>query len=140
MDKAIYLSDYAAIIGIDWADKKHDICILNRQKDSLKYDQIKHCPKVIDAWIASLRDKFDNKPIISGGSAAACLPTITHIRPTPFCQNGPHVAIVSIIVIQYPAAIFKRRKLHRFAQHKVNNRFPIGAEPGNAAVWIHVEP
>lgn len=49
---------YAAYIGIDWADKKHDICI---QSDQLKKDEyvvISNRVEDVDAWAQSMHKRF----------------------------------------------------------------------------------
>ncbi|WP_144375167.1 IS110 family transposase [Thiolapillus brandeum] len=35
-------SEYAAIIGIDWADRKHDLCLKTPDDDSLEYSVLEH--------------------------------------------------------------------------------------------------
>lgn len=49
---------YAAYIGIDWADQKHDFCLACEEQNRLKFGQIEHRPEKIHAWIAELRSQF----------------------------------------------------------------------------------
>ena len=56
-------SHYAAIIGLDWADQKHDYCLQVSGCDELEYGTIKHNPESIEAWALSLAVRFKNKPI-----------------------------------------------------------------------------
>jgi len=57
------LSDYAAIIGLDWADKKHDICLKLPDCDSLEFSTLSHKAEAIDAWAAGLQARFPGKQV-----------------------------------------------------------------------------
>ena len=52
--KAYNINDFAALIGIDWADTKHDICEhpINTQK--YHYCIIKSKPEALHDWAMSL--------------------------------------------------------------------------------------
>jgi len=52
------LSQFAAIIGIDWADKKHDICIQATDTGQRQVYQIAHKADKIDEWARSLQRRF----------------------------------------------------------------------------------
>ena len=54
---------YAAIIGIDWADRKHDLCLKVSDKDALEYSVLEHKPEAIEDWANALRLRFDGKPV-----------------------------------------------------------------------------
>lgn len=56
-------SDYAATIGLDWADQKHDYCLQVSGSDELEYGVFKHNPESIETWALSLAVRFKNKPI-----------------------------------------------------------------------------
>ncbi len=55
------LSQFAAIIGIDWADKKHDICIQVTETGQRKTYQIQHKADKIDEWARSLQRRFGGR-------------------------------------------------------------------------------
>ena len=38
---------FTAYIGIDWADRKHDVCIQPAKADSREFDQVSHQPDTI---------------------------------------------------------------------------------------------
>ena len=57
------LSEFAAFIGIDWADRKHDICLQVAGADTFELSVIEHRPTVIDAWARALRKRFDGRPV-----------------------------------------------------------------------------
>ena len=48
------LSEFTAIIGLDWADKKHDVCVQAVASGRRKTYQIKHQAEKIDEWAQSL--------------------------------------------------------------------------------------
>ena len=55
-----YLTDgqYSAVIGIDWADTKHDICLQAANNDQREFDCIPHQVERIEQWALSLRKRF----------------------------------------------------------------------------------
>jgi len=65
MEKTIQLSHFDAILGIDWADQKHDICLFDNQTQTTKFYQIKHNTNVIEDWIFKLRKQFQGKIIVA---------------------------------------------------------------------------
>ena len=45
---------FAAYVGIDWADKKHDLCIEIPAEGTQEFDVIPHRINLIDQWVRSL--------------------------------------------------------------------------------------
>jgi transposase len=56
-------SEFAAFIGIDWADRKHDVCLQVADSDASELSVIEHRPAVIDAWARRLRERFAGRPV-----------------------------------------------------------------------------
>jgi transposase len=56
-------SEFAAFIGIDWADRKHDVCLQVAGTDTREVSVLEHRPTVIDAWARRLRERFGGRPI-----------------------------------------------------------------------------
>ena len=54
---------FAATIGLDWADTKHDICIKINGSNELEYSQFHHSPEAIEEWVLSLQQRFNNQAI-----------------------------------------------------------------------------
>lgn len=54
---------FAAYIGLDWADTKHDYCLQEAGSTKQEYGQIKHSPESIEDWALSLQKRFDNQPV-----------------------------------------------------------------------------
>jgi len=58
---------FAAFIGIDWADRKHDVCLAAARSEQREGSVIEHRPAVIREWAAALRERFPE------GRIAVCL-------------------------------------------------------------------
>jgi transposase len=54
---------FAAFIGIDWADKKHDLCLQVAGSEKRERSILEHRPNVIHAWAEKLRERFGGAPI-----------------------------------------------------------------------------
>lgn len=55
--------EFAAYVGIDWADQKHDLALLPASQDKEEHLQLEQTPEAIDAWAASLRQRFGSRPV-----------------------------------------------------------------------------
>ena len=56
-------TEFAAYIGIDWADQKHDICLQEAGSNQIESLQLDHKPDSISNWVSQLRQRFQGKPI-----------------------------------------------------------------------------
>src|SRR5450631_353189 len=61
------VSGFAAFIGIDWADRKHDVCLQVPGTDAVEASVVEHRPKAIEEWAHKLRERF------AGQRIAVCL-------------------------------------------------------------------
>ena len=52
------LSGFTAIIGMDWADKKHDVCVQATDSGQRKTYQVAHKVDKLDEWARSLYQRF----------------------------------------------------------------------------------
>ena len=52
------LSQFTTIIGMDWADKKHDVCVQATETRQRKSYQIQHKADKIDEWARSLYRRY----------------------------------------------------------------------------------
>lgn len=57
------MSDFAAYIGMDWADQKHDICLVEAATGRKESRVLKHTPEVLDEWVHSLATRFPGQPL-----------------------------------------------------------------------------
>jgi transposase len=79
---------FAAFIGIDWADAKHDICLQAAGTAKRECFQLEHTPEAIDAWVTTLRTRFNGQPV------AICLeldkgPLVSALRKYDFLVLFP---------------------------------------------------
>jgi transposase len=61
------VSPFVAFIGIDWADRKHDVCLSVPGSGASELSVLDHQPVAIQQWAQDLRKRF------SGGSIAVCI-------------------------------------------------------------------
>src|SRR2546423_3363086 len=54
---------FAAFVGIDWSDTKHDICLQAANSEEREFAVLAHCPAAIDAWASALRERFAGRPV-----------------------------------------------------------------------------
>lgn len=54
---------FAAFIGIDWADRKHDFCLTLADSDQRERGVLQHKPAAIDEWARKLRERFSGAPV-----------------------------------------------------------------------------
>lgn len=64
--KAFVIEDFAALIGIDWADKKHDICENPINSNQLNLSIIPTTPKAIHRWAKELAARYPKQLIAVG--------------------------------------------------------------------------
>jgi hypothetical protein len=60
-------AEYAALVGIDWADTKHDFCLRATGVEQEEYGVMGPMPEAIDHWARALAARFP------GGKIAVCL-------------------------------------------------------------------
>ena len=65
--KAFEIDHFSLLVGLDWADRKHDICEHQPDTTDYQYKVISSCPEAIDAWANSLKQRYPDKPV-----AVAC--------------------------------------------------------------------
>ncbi len=53
--------DFTAFVGIDWADKKHDICLQDGHGGRREFARIEHKVDAIDQWAISMRQRFGGR-------------------------------------------------------------------------------
>src|SRR5215813_7652020 len=57
---------FAAFIGIDWADARHDGCLQAAGTAKREGFQLEHTPEAIDAWVTTLRTRCNGQPVAIG--------------------------------------------------------------------------
>jgi transposase len=56
-------TNFAVTIGLDWADKKHDLWIHPAEGAKAQHLQLGHTPEALHEWVAQLRKRYDNRPV-----------------------------------------------------------------------------
>src|SRR5688572_11183354 len=54
---------FAALVGIDWADKKHDVCLCAAGSTKRERSVVPHTPAALRDWANKLRARFDGAPV-----------------------------------------------------------------------------
>ncbi len=62
-----YPVEFAALVGVDWSDTKHDVCLVDTATGTQELSVVKHTPESLDEWARSLRTRF------GGAQVAVCL-------------------------------------------------------------------
>ncbi len=80
--------EFAAFVGLDWADAKHDICLQAAGTAHREFLVLEHRPEAIDAWVQTLRTRFNGQPV------AVCLelnkgPIVSALRTYDFLVLFP---------------------------------------------------
>jgi transposase len=61
--KAESQEEFAALIGLDWADRRHAVCLQVTGKPTLEFTTVVHKPEALDAWATALRQRFAGRPV-----------------------------------------------------------------------------
>jgi hypothetical protein len=80
--------EFAAFVGIDWADATHDICLQAAGSEKQGSSILAHTPEPSDAWVSMLRARFNGRPL------AICLalhkgPMVSALRKYDFLRLFP---------------------------------------------------
>ena len=54
---------FKATIGLDWADRKHDLWIQPAGKQKRQHTVLEQTPEALHCWVAEARKRFENGPI-----------------------------------------------------------------------------
>ncbi len=54
---------FAALVAIDWADKKHAWSIQSASSKQCERGEIEHTPEAVEAWMTMLHSRFGEQPI-----------------------------------------------------------------------------
>ena len=54
------IDQFAAHVGLDWADKKHDVCIQFKNGER-RFEVIQHTPESLDTWLNTLHKQVNGR-------------------------------------------------------------------------------
>src|SRR5215510_8960264 len=79
---------FAAFVGLDWADAKHEVCLQAAGTAQREFLSLAHRPEAIDVWGQTLRTRFNGQPV------AVCLeltkgPIVSALRNYDFLVLFP---------------------------------------------------
>jgi len=57
------MSEYAALVSIDWADQKHAVCLYDQRTGKREHTIVQHTPAALQEWANGLRQRFASQPI-----------------------------------------------------------------------------
>jgi len=60
------MSEYAALVALDWADKKHAVCLFAETTGQREQRSLNHTPAALQEWALGLRQRFPAAPIAVG--------------------------------------------------------------------------
>jgi hypothetical protein len=60
------MNQYSACLGIDWADKKHDLCLLDTATGKKSRLVLPHTPQAINEYFTGLRARYPGQQIAVG--------------------------------------------------------------------------
>src|SRR5215831_6315110 len=86
--KPMAQEECAALVGLDWADATHDVCLQATGAARREFLSFEHRPEAIDAWVQTLRTRFN------GQLVAVCLelnkgPIVSALRKYDFLVLFP---------------------------------------------------
>ena len=55
--------EFAAYVGLDWADQKHAVCLESADGKILEEFELDQTPDAVHGWVAQLRCRFGGKPV-----------------------------------------------------------------------------
>lgn len=117
--KVFDVSDFAALIGIDWADRKHDICEVNSRTTRQHFSVISSNPKAINTWANALKQKYKGQLV-----AVAC-----ELKKGPLIYALSKFSHIILFPIN-PSSVAKYRKA--FAHSGAKD------DPTDAAIQVEI--
>jgi Transposase len=57
------IEEFAAFVGIDWADAQHNICLQAAGSQTREFSVLEHQPDTLEEWVSTLRTRFKEQPI-----------------------------------------------------------------------------
>jgi transposase len=57
------ISEFAATVGWDWADKKHDLWVRSADDSKAQHVILVQSPEALHEWVAKLRERFAGRPV-----------------------------------------------------------------------------
>jgi transposase len=96
---------FAAFVGLDWADAKHDVCLQAAGTEPREFLSLEQSPEAMNAWVQTRRTRFNGQPV------AVCLelnkgPIVSALRNDDFLVLFP---VNPLTVAKYREALTPSR-------------------------------
>ena len=92
-------NQFAAHVGLDWADKKHDVCVQFKNGERV-FDVIEHTAEALDAWLTELHQKVKGRIAIALELKKG--PVVYALQKYPFITVFP---VHALSLARYPQKI-----------------------------------
>ena len=79
-------NQFAAHVGLDWADKKHDVCVQFKNGERT-FHVIEHTPEALDVWLTELHQKVKGRIAIAVELKKG--PVVYALQKYPFITVSP---------------------------------------------------
>lgn len=122
---------FAATIGIDWADRKHDICEIPTNSDTPLFSVIRLTPKSIHHWALELLQRYPNQQVAAccelkkGSLIQAEILTLHRKELTALKPDTASIRALAQLteccrkLVQERVKLTNRsKKMHRYVAHK----------------------
>jgi len=90
---------FAAFVGLDWADEKHAVVLLDAHSQNKEHTTLEHTPEALSDWVAQLHQRF------AGGKIAVML---EQSRGSLLYALLPHAHLVLYPINPQMAAKFRK--------------------------------
>ena len=96
---------FAAFVGLDWAETKHDVCLQAAGTAQREFLSLEHSPEEMNAWVQTLPTRCNGQPV------AVCLelkkgPIVSALRNDDFLVLFP---VKPLTVAKYREALTPSR-------------------------------
>jgi hypothetical protein len=117
-------NEFAALVGLDWADRKHDVCVQTVADGRREFAVLGQRPEAINAWANALRARFDNRAV------AVCVEL----------RRGPVIHALSkyehlVLFMVNPGLVAKMRRALRPSGAEHVNPFPTLTGVIASSIW-----
>ncbi len=86
-------NQFAAHVGLDWADKKHDVCVQFKNGERT-FHVIEHTPEALDVWLTELHQKVKGRIAIAVELKKG--PVVYALQKYPLYHRFPRPRFVSL--------------------------------------------
>ena len=119
--------EFSALIGLDWADQKHDVCLQVAGQSEVEHQVLEHSPEAIDAWARQLRQRFGGRPVgvcleLSRGPIVSALQKYDFFVLFPINPQSRHVGSIRGTQMSAQRPILcsgGRRRLRSIPPHRI---------------------